>query len=99
MAGNGERGVPKDGAEAKFSPLIDPRAVTVDSKGNVYILERSGHALCVVDPSGKIKTVVGTGKPGAGGDGGPALKAEFAVRSISASMPMTTSSSRTRTIT
>lgn len=75
VAGNGERGVPKDGAEATKAPLIDPRAVAVDGKGNVYILERAGHALRVVDADGKIRTVAGTGRRGADGDGGSALKA------------------------
>jgi hypothetical protein len=74
-AGNGKAGVPKDGEPAKDQPLIDPRAVAADKDGNVYILERSGHALRVVDKAGKIRTVAGTGKAGSGGDGGPALKA------------------------
>jgi hypothetical protein len=74
FAGNGQRGVPKDGDDAKTSPLQDPRAVAVDSKGNVYILERGGNCLRVVDGTGKIQTVVGTGKPGPCGDGGDALK-------------------------
>jgi sugar lactone lactonase YvrE len=75
IAGNGERGVPADGAEARASPLVDPRAVAADAAGNVYILERSGHALRVVDPAGKIRTVAGTGKAGDSGDGGPAIRA------------------------
>ena len=75
VAGNGQKGVPKDGAEAIAAPLVDPRAVTVDRKGNVYVLERSGNALRVVDAQGKIRTVVGTGQKGASGDGGPALDA------------------------
>ncbi len=75
VAGNGQRGVPADGADARQAPLVDPRAVAVDRQGNVYVLERSGHALRVVDPAGKIRTVVGTGKAGAGGDGGPARQA------------------------
>jgi sugar lactone lactonase YvrE len=77
VAGNGRRGVPEDGAEAVKAPLVDPRAVAVDAQGSVYILERSGHALRVVDNQGKIRTVAGTGKPGATGDGGDALKAMF----------------------
>jgi DNA-binding beta-propeller fold protein YncE len=77
VAGNGEKGVPKDGAEAKSAPLVDPRAVAVDSKGNVYVLERGGHALRVVGADGKIKTVAGTGKVGRDGDGGPALEAQL----------------------
>ena len=75
IAGNGGKGAPADGADAKAAPLVDPRAVTVDSKGNVYILERGGHALRVVNAAGKIRTVVGTGKKGNTGDGGNALQA------------------------
>jgi DNA-binding beta-propeller fold protein YncE len=77
IAGNGKRGVPEDGADARKAPLVDPRAVAVDSKSKVYILERSGHALRVVDTEGKIRTVAGTGKAGHEGDGGPALKASL----------------------
>ena len=77
VAGNGQKGVPKDGEDAKTQPLVDPRAVAVDSKGQIYILERSGHALRVVDAAGKIHTVAGTGKGGLSGDGGPALQAQM----------------------
>jgi sugar lactone lactonase YvrE len=73
LAGTGEKGVPKDGALAANSPLFDPRACDVDSKGNLYILERGGHALRVIGTDGRIKTVAGTGK--AGSEDGPALKA------------------------
>ena len=75
VAGNGKKGVPADGADAKGAPLVDPRAVAVDRKGNVYVLERSGHALRVVDAAGKIRTVVGTGRPGNSGDGDDGRKA------------------------
>jgi len=75
VAGNGEKGVPKDGAEASEAPLMDPRAVAVDSQDNLYILERGGHALRVVDRQGKIRTVAGIGVKGFAGDDGEALKA------------------------
>ncbi len=76
VAGNGKKGKPPDGAVAVESPLSDPRAVAPDRLGNVYILERSGHALRVVDAAGKIRTVVNaSGKAGATGDGGSALDA------------------------
>lgn len=75
VAGTGKAGVPKDGQPAVEQPLVDPRAVAVDGKGNLYILERGGHTLRVVGPDGAIRTVAGTGKSGKGGDGGPALKA------------------------
>lgn len=73
IAGNGEKGVPKDGAVATESPLVDPRAVAVDRDSNVYILERSGHALRRVTPEGRIYTVAGTGEKGNGA--GVALEA------------------------
>lgn len=75
VAGNGRKGVPEDGSSAAAQPLVDPRAVAVDRKGNLYILERGGHALRVVDPSGAIRTVAGTGQKGFSGDGGPAREA------------------------
>jgi sugar lactone lactonase YvrE len=61
IAGNGDKGVPDDGADAVKSPLVDPRAAAIDSKGNLYILERAGNALRVVDKSGKIRTVIAPG--------------------------------------
>ncbi|QDU20242.1 NHL repeat-containing protein [Urbifossiella limnaea] len=66
VAGNGERGVPKDGEPAASQPLVDPRAHAVDRAGNLYILERGGHALRVVSPDGRIRTVAGTGRAGSG---------------------------------
>jgi len=76
VAGNGTKGVPTDGAVATEAPLVDPRAAVADRKGNVYILERNGHALRVVGTDGKIRTVVNaSGKKGATGDGGDALAA------------------------
>jgi len=76
FAGNGKKARPQEGAVAKNSPLFDPRAVAADRQGNVYILERGGHALRVVRPDGRIYTVVNAaGKKGATGDGGPAIDA------------------------
>ena len=76
IAGNGKKGMPKDGELAIEQPLVDPRAVASDHQGNIYILERGGNALRVVDKAGRIKTVVNaSGKKGGEGDGGPALEA------------------------
>ena len=77
VAGNGKKGIPTDGDLARSAPLVDPRAVAIDGRGNLYILERGGHALRVVDRSGKIRTVAGTGKQGDSGDGGKALEARL----------------------
>ena len=72
VAGNGQKGIPQDGSVATESPLVDPRAVAVDTKNNVYILERGGHALRKVSPDGKIHTVAGIGRSGAAD--GPAAR-------------------------
>jgi sugar lactone lactonase YvrE len=77
VAGNGEQGVPADGAPAREQPLVDPRAIAFDEAGNLYICERGGHALRVVDPAGRIRTVAGTGEPGFSGDGGSARQAQL----------------------
>jgi sugar lactone lactonase YvrE len=77
IAGNGKQGVPTDGDLARSAPLVDPRAVAIDGQANLYIVERGGHALRVVDRSGKIRTVAGTGKPGDSGDRGDALQARL----------------------
>ena len=76
VAGNGQRGRPQDGAIAVEAPLVDPRAVAPDRKGNLYILERGGNALRVVGPDGRIRTVANaSGAKGSSGDGGPAIAA------------------------
>lgn len=76
VAGNGQKGVPEDGALAVDAPLVDPRAAAMDSQGNLYVLERNGNALRVVGKDGRIRTVVNaSGKKGGEGDGGPALEA------------------------
>jgi len=75
VAGNGRKGVPADGAKAVEAPLNDPRAVIADEKGRVYILERGGNALRLVETDGMVKTLVGTGQKGNTGDGGDARQA------------------------
>ncbi len=77
LAGNGGRGAPADGSPAKESPLMDPRAVAGDAAGNVYVLERGGHSLRVVDPQGRIHTVAGTGRKGPAADDVAARQATF----------------------
>lgn len=77
VAGNGKKGVPPDGAKATDAPLVDPRAVIADGAGRVYVLERNGNALRIVETNGTIRTLVGTSQKGNSGDGGDALQATF----------------------
>ena len=77
IAGNGKKGLPKDGGAALTSPLIGVRATCVARDGTVYILLRDGHALAALK-DGKLHLVVNkTGKSGIAGDGGPAIDAQM----------------------
>jgi DNA-binding beta-propeller fold protein YncE len=77
VAGNGQKGIPADGEDARSQPLVDPRAIAIDARGTLYVCERGGHALRAVDSSGRIRTVAGTGEAGFSGDGGPAREARL----------------------
>jgi streptogramin lyase len=78
FAGTGKARHDGDGGPAERASIWGARAVDVAPDGSVYILEREGNSLRVVDPaSGTIKTLAGTGAKGYTGDGGPAALATF----------------------
>ncbi len=78
LAGTGVCKHEGDGGLARDAALAGPRAVEVGPGGSIYILEREGNRLRLVDAeAGLITTIAGTGAKGARGDGGPALRAEF----------------------
>lgn len=61
-----------NGIAATSAKLRMPQGVSMDSCGNLYISESSGSAIRVVDHTGIIYTLAGTGELGFGGDGGSA---------------------------
>ena len=75
FAGDGEKRRAGDGGPAAEASVMGPRAVCVDSKGNVYIAEREGNGVRKVDANGVMSIFSGTGEFGYSGDGGPALTA------------------------
>ena len=77
FAGNGQGRHAGDGGPASKAAIFGARAVEVGPDGTVYVLERQGNTLRAVDPSGKIRTVAGTGAKGYSGDGGDARSATF----------------------
>jgi sugar lactone lactonase YvrE len=78
FAGTGRARHDGDGGPADQASIWGARAVDVGPDGSVYILEREGNRLRVVDPkTGIITTLAGTGTKGYTGDGGPALTATF----------------------
>ncbi len=58
----------------------DPSAVAVDEEGNVYV--GGGGRIRMIDPSGEVSVIAGTGAKGFVGDGEPAGGAELSVSGI-----------------
>jgi streptogramin lyase len=78
VAGNGEMGYAGDGGPATKAKLNEPYEVRFDRAGNILFVEMKNHLIRRVDAkTGVISTVGGTGKAGFGGDGGPAVEAQF----------------------
>ena len=78
VAGTGTSGSSGDGAAATMATLNWPKAVAVDSDGNLFIAERLGSRVRRVEAAtGIITTVAGTGHPAFHGDGRPATSASL----------------------
>jgi trimeric autotransporter adhesin len=78
VAGRGPGSYTGDGGQATAATLYAPRDVAVDASGNVYIADFYNNRIRLVTIStGIITTVVGNGKAGYTGDGGPAITASL----------------------
>ena len=77
VAGTGTTGFSGDGGPATSAELIQPQGVAVDGSGNLYIPTPSQARVRMVNGSGTITTVAGTGTAGFSGDGGPATSAQL----------------------
>lgn len=76
VAGNGKKGYSGDGGPAIEASLNEPYEVRFDAEGNIYFVEMQNHLVRRVDARTQIiSTVVGAGRAGFGGDGGPATEA------------------------
>ena len=73
VAGNGVLGFTGDGGSATSAQLF-PRAIAVDSAGDLYIADENHHRIRKVS-NGVITTVAGDGTCCGGGDDGPATGA------------------------
>jgi uncharacterized protein (TIGR03437 family) len=80
VAGNGGVGYSGDGGPATSATLHDLQGIAVDGGGNLYIADSGNNRIRMVNTSGIIATVAGTGPNGISsysGDGGPATSAEL----------------------
>src|SRR5207237_4843277 len=77
IAGNGTAAFSGDNGPAINAQLSSPRAVAVDRSGNVFIAVTFNHRVRMLDTSGLITTIAGTGTAGFRGDNGPASNAQL----------------------
>ena len=78
FAGTGEKSREGDGKHRTEASLMGPRAVSVDSQGNVYVCEREGNGVRKISPDGVLTTIAGADSVyGYAGDGGQALAATW----------------------
>jgi len=76
IAGTGQPGLSGDGEAAVAARLREPNGLAVGEDGVLYIADRSNFRVRAVGLDGRIDTVAGT-TLGYGGDGGPAVDAQF----------------------
>jgi streptogramin lyase len=77
FAGTGQAGYSGDGGPASQARLDNPFGIVRGPDRALYICDMNNHVIRKVSSDGVITTVVGTGKRGYSGDGGPATKAEL----------------------
>jgi sugar lactone lactonase YvrE len=85
ICGDGTPGYGGDGGPAEMAKLNSPRGqaaqpagrIFIDRNDQIYIADTANHVIRMVDGSGVITTIAGVGTAGYGGDGGPALQAQF----------------------
>jgi sugar lactone lactonase YvrE len=68
VAGNGMLGYSGDGGPATAAMLWGPLDVSVDAKGNIYLADTGNYRVRVVDSSGTINALAGTGSAGYNGN-------------------------------
>lgn len=75
IAGNGTYGYNGDGGPATAAQLYYPEGITLDKSGNLIIADFYNSRVRMVNSSGIISTIAGTGAGASTGDGGPATAA------------------------
>ena len=78
IIGNGAAGLCPDGPFRREARIAEPFGVAVGPDGWLYFCDLGNHRIRRVDPEGRtVETVVGSGREGNAGDGGPATEADM----------------------
>jgi sugar lactone lactonase YvrE len=78
IAGTGSAGFAGDGGLAAGAMFNTPSYVAVGPDDSIYVCDSANYRIRKIAPSGLVQTVVGNGKSGFSGDGGPATLASIA---------------------
>jgi sugar lactone lactonase YvrE/pimeloyl-ACP methyl ester carboxylesterase len=77
IVGTGEKGFSGDGGPATEATTTGIRDIAVDADGIVYFADYQNNRVRMVDPSGVVTTVAGTGGRGSAGVGGSPTEAQL----------------------
>jgi len=78
IAGTGSAGYSGDGKNAKSAQLNQPFGVIVGPDRDIYFCDTNNHVIRRISKqTGRITTIIGNGKKGYSGDGGPATEASL----------------------
>ncbi len=77
IAGTGTQGYNGEGILATVAQLNEPWGVASRSDGAVAVADLNNHRIRLIDASGNISTVAGTGTRGFSGDSSPAIQAQL----------------------
>lgn len=77
VAGTGTAGFSGNGGPATAARLNDPKDITTDTAGNLYIADNENHRIRKVTTGGTISTYAGNGVEGYAGDGAAATAARL----------------------
>ncbi len=77
IAGTATGGFAGDGGAATSAQLNGPVGLFVNGSGSVFVADKGNHRVRMINGSGVITTVAGTGTSGFSGDGGVATSAQL----------------------
>lgn len=79
IAGTGTAGFSGDSGPATAAKLNNPTGICISNSGYIYIADYGNHRVRMINPSGTITTVAGTGLSGYNGDNIPAVNARLSL--------------------